>query len=108
MATLTTQAVTSSGLNATANTAGASGDKIQPGSIIRVDNANAGTVTVTLDTANPATVDGNAVADKTVSIPTGEARYIYVSDYYRNKADSGLATVTCSPNTSVTVEVFRA
>jgi hypothetical protein len=108
MATLTTQAVTSSGLNATANAAGASGDKVLPNSILRVNNQNAGTVTVTLATANPATVDGNTVANKTVSIPTGQARYILVSDFYRNKADNGLATVTCSPNSSVTVEVFRA
>lgn len=106
MATLATQQVTSSGLNPTATAAGASGDQVRPGSIIRVINANAGSVTVTLDSANPATVDGNTVADKTISIPTGEFRYILVSDFYRVKS-TGLATVTCSPNASVTIEVIK-
>jgi hypothetical protein len=107
MATLATQQVTSAGLNPAATAAGASGDKVRPGSIIRVINANAGTVTVTLDTANPATVDGNTVADKTISIPTTEFRYVYINDTYRNKTD-GLALVTCSPNTSVTIEVIKS
>jgi hypothetical protein len=106
MATLSTEQVTSAGLNPTATAAGASGDKVKPGSILRVINANAATTTVTLDTANPATVDGNAVADKTITIPTTQFRYIYVSEFYRNKAD-GLATVTCSPNASVTIEVIK-
>jgi len=108
MATLTTQQVTSSGITPTQNSAGGSGDKVVPGAILRVTNANAGTVTVTLTSANPATVDGNTVANKTVSIPTGQVRYILVSDFYRNKADSGLATVTCSPTSSVTIEVVKA
>jgi hypothetical protein len=108
MATLTTEQVTSSGLNPAVNSAGASGDKVRPDSILRVINANAGTVTVTLDTKNPGTVDGNVVPDKSISIPTGQFRYIFVSDFYRNKADSGLALVTCSPNASVTIEVIKS
>jgi len=43
-----------------------------------------------------------------VSIPTNQVRYILVSDFYRNKADNGLATVTCSPTSSVTIEVVKA
>jgi hypothetical protein len=108
MATLTTEQVTSAGLNPAATAAGASGDKVRPGSILRIINANAGTVTVTLDTQNPGTVDGNTVADKSISIPTSQFRYVYVSDFYRNKADSGLALVTCSPNASVTIEVIKS
>lgn len=107
MATLSTQQATSSGITPTQNSAGASGDKVQPGSLVRVNNANAGTVTVTLTSANPATVDGNTVANKTISIPTGQVRYIAVTDFYRNKADNGLATITCSPNASVTLEVVK-
>lgn len=107
MATLDTEQVTSDGLDPTATAAGASGDQVRPGSILRVINANAGSVTVTLDTANPGTVDGNTVADKTVAIPTGEFRYIYVNDFYRDRS-TGLATVTCSPNASVTIEVIKS
>lgn len=107
MATLATEQVTSAGLNPAVSSAGASGDQVRPGSILRVINANAGTVTVTLTSANPATIDGNTVANKTVSIPTGTFRYVYINDFYRNTS-TGLATVTCSPNASVTIEVIKS
>lgn len=108
MATLSTEQVTSDGLNPTATAAGASGDRVRPGSILRVINANAGSVTVSMDIANPGAVDGETVPDKTIAIPTGEFRYIFVNDKYRNKADAGFATVTCSPNASVTIEVIKS
>lgn len=107
MAALDTEQVTSSGLEATANAATAAGDTVRPGSILRVNNGGESPVTVTLAMANPASVDGNAVADKEITVPNGEARYIYVSDYYRDKS-TGRATVTYSADTSVTVEVIRA
>jgi hypothetical protein len=107
MATLTTQQVTSAGLNPTQNTAAAS-DKVRPGAILRVVNNNASTVSVALDTQNPGTVDGNVVPDKTISIPTTQFRYIFVSDFYRNKADNGFATITCTPSASVLIEVIQS
>jgi hypothetical protein len=107
MATLTTEQVTSSGLNATANAATVTtGDKVRPGSILRIVNGGENPTTVTID--NPETRDVNlAVPDRTVAIPAGEARYVFASDYYRNKTD-GLVKVTCNPVTSVTIEVVRA
>jgi len=106
MATLTTQQVTSSGLNPTANTAAGGGDKVRPGSILRVINGGGSSITVTL--VSPETRDGDlAVADRAVTVPNGTFRLIYASDYYRNKAD-GLVEVTYSAVTSVTVEVFKA
>lgn len=106
MATLTTQQATSAGITPTVNSAGASGDLVRPGSILRISNANAATSVVTLTSANPATVDGNVVANKAVSIPTTQVRYVYVNDYYRNKA-TGFATVTCVPFASVSIEVVK-
>lgn len=107
MATLTTEQVTSSGLEATANAATATtGDKVRPGSIVRIVNGGGSPSTATM--ATPQTVDGDlAVADRTVTVPNGEARYVYASDVYRNKAD-GLVTIVCAPATSVTIEVVRA
>lgn len=108
MATLDTEQVTSSGLSPTQNAAGASGDRVRPGSILRVINNNASTTVVALDTANPGSVDGNVVPDKEISIPTTTFQYIFVSDFYRNKADSGFATITCTPNSDVLIEVIKS
>lgn len=108
MATLDTEQVTSSGLNPTVNNATAAGDRVRPGSILRVINGGASPITVSMDIANPGTVDGETVPDKDISVPNAEFRYIYVSDFYRNKSDSGYATITYSDDTSVTVEVIKS
>lgn len=106
MATLTTQQVTSSGLTATANTAAGGGDKVRPGSILRVVNGGGSSITVTL--VSPEVRDGDlAVADRAVTVANGAAKYIYASDYYRNKTD-GLVEITYSAVTSVTVEVVKS
>lgn len=106
MATLTTQQATSAGTIPTVVSAADGGDLVRPGSILRISNANAATSVVTLTSANPATVDGNAVANKTISIPTTQVRYVYVNDFYRNKA-TGFATVTCVPFASVSIEAVK-
>lgn len=104
MATVTTEPVPTTGLNATANAASVGGDKVRPDSIIRVINGSAGSITVTMVT--PQTVDGDlAVADRDVVVPAGEARYIRATTLYRNLAD-GLVDITWSSETSVTFEVI--
>lgn len=108
MATLDTEQVTSDGLNPTVNSATAAGDKVRPGSILRVINGSGAPITVSMDIANPGTVDGETVPDKDIAIPAAEFRYIFVSDFYRNKSDSGFATITYSADTSVTVEVIKS
>lgn len=106
MATLSTQQVTSSGLAATANAAGGSGDKVRPGSIVRVVNGSGSSVTVTMVT--PGTFDGDlSITDRTVAVPAGEARYIAATEAYRSKTDQ-LVSLTYSATTSVTVEVVKA
>jgi hypothetical protein len=107
MATLSTEQVTSSGLEATPNAATpTTGDKVRPGSILRVANGGVASSTVTMPT--PQTVDGDlAVADRTVVVPNGEARFVFASEVYRNPADK-LVTIVCAPATSVTIEVIKS
>jgi hypothetical protein len=105
MATVSTEPVPTTGLEATANAATpTTGDKVRPDSIVRVINASGGSVTVTMVT--PQLVDGDlAVTDRTVAVPAGEARYIRATATYRNPAD-GLVTITWSATSSVTFEVI--
>lgn len=106
MATVATQTVTSSGLTATANTASGGGDKVRPGSILRVINGSGSSITLTM--ATPQLVDGDlAVADRTVSVGAGAAKYVHASNLYRNKAD-GYVDLSWSATTSVTFEVITA
>lgn len=107
MATVATQNVGTSGLEATYSAASAS-DKVLPGSstVLHVKNGGGADTTVTLIT--PGTVDSLAVDNRAVVVTAGEDRFITVpSDLYANRADGGLATVTFSPTTSVTFAVLR-
>lgn len=107
MATVATQSIGTAGIAAT-YTAATAADKFAPGDgvFLHVKNANAGAVTVTL--ATPATVDGLAVDNRMVTIPTGTDRFIAAPEsLYRNRAD-GLADVTISPFASVTFAVLRS
>jgi hypothetical protein len=105
MATVATEPVPTTGLDATANAATpTTGDKVRPDSIIRAINGSGGAVTMTMVT--PQTVDGDlAVADRDVAIPAGEHRFIRATATYRNPAD-GLVTITWSATASVTFEVI--
>lgn len=106
MASLVTEQVTSSGLEATANAAAEGGDTVRPGSILRVTNGSGESVTVTMD--NPETRDGDlAVPDRTVAVPAGESRYVYASDYYRSRSTQRVG-ITYSAHEDVTVEVIQA
>lgn len=107
MATLTTHVVPHGGLvNVTPDDAAAGGDQCATGSgvLLHVANGDASSHTVTL--ATPGTVDGLAVADRTVSVPAGQDAYIPVTDLYRDPA-TGLASITYDGVTSVTVTVLR-
>jgi hypothetical protein len=112
MALLTVTAVASGGTatNLAAVTASdtISGTDIgSRGVILDVNNANAGTCTVTV--SDPGTTDaGNpaAGAATTVSITTGVRKRIFVGPANVNPA-TGLATITYSPTSSVTAEAIR-
>jgi hypothetical protein len=72
---------------------------------VHVKNGSGGEVTVTIDT--PGTVDGLAIADRTVAVPAGEERIIgpFPTAYY-NQAD-GTVHVDFSAVTSVTIAAFK-
>lgn len=108
MATLAIQTIDNDGLTPTYVAAAAGGDKVIPGqgSYIHVKNGSAGAITVTLVT--PETFDGDlALADRTVSVAAGAEAKIAVGNRYRNPAD-GLASLTYSAVTSLTLGSFRA
>lgn len=107
MATLATQSITTAGITPTFAAAAGGGDKCLPstGTYLHVKNGGGSPVTVTLVT--PATVDTLAVGDRAVVVAAGAEAKIAVPDtLYRNPTD-GLADITYSGVTSVTVGVFR-
>lgn len=108
MATRATETIAATGTEATYHAATATtGDKVAAvdGTILHVKNGSGVSTAVTLTT--PGTVEGLAIADRTVAVPAGEDRFIPLSKVYRNPAD-GLATVVCDPVTTVTFAVVRA
>ncbi|MFI6249047.1 hypothetical protein [Streptomyces sp. NPDC051016] len=82
------------------------GDTAAPGAgvILVVKNADSGSHTVTLVT--PGTVDGLAIADRTLAVAAGQTAVILLTDRYRNPS-TGRASITYDGVTSVTVGVFR-
>ena len=107
MADRNVEQVTSAGLDATAHnaTAGPGEDTVPPDSIVRAINGSGGSVTLTVVT--PGTVDGLAIADRTVAVPAGEHRYVRVPRVpYRDPAD-GRVHLQWSAAASVTFEVIR-
>lgn len=106
MATYSAQKVGSTGLAATYNAAASGGDRVPPGALLHVKNANAAAVDLTL--ATPIVHDGDlAVADRVVSVPasTGE-RFVRVPDNTVYRAADGLVDITWSVVTSVTFAVL--
>jgi hypothetical protein len=107
MATLATQSIVTAGLTPAFVAAAGGGDKCLPGAgtYLHVKNGGGSPVTVTLVT--PATVDTLAVGDRAIVVAAGAEAKIAVPDtLYRNPTD-GLADITYSGVTSVTVGVFR-
>ena len=110
MATLATQNVDTAGLAPAYTAAAAGGDKMLPGDhdFLHVKNGSGSAVTVTIVT--PATVDAVlAVGDRAIVVPatTGERMIRVPADLYRDPVD-GLASITYSAVTTVTVAAIRA
>ena len=109
MATLTTQNIDTDGLVPTYAAASGGGDKMLPGEhdFLHVKNGGGSSITVTLVT--PSTVDSTlAVGDRAITVTNGTDQMIRVpSDLYRDPAD-GLASITYSGVTTVTVAAIRA
>lgn len=106
MATLTTQSIDLDGVAPTYASAAGGGDKMRPGdhNFLHVKNGDGSPITVTLIT--PGTSEGLAIADQTVTVAaTGEQMIRVTPERYRNPSD-GLASITYSAVTSVTVAAF--
>lgn len=107
MATLSTQNVAAGGLTVTYDPADALGDQVRPGRgvVLAVRNAGLSSATVTLVT--PGTVQGLAIEDRAVTVPADADVLVPVpADLYADPAD-GLAAVTYSAATDLTVAALR-
>lgn len=103
---VTPQQVTSAGVTPTFEAANALGNAVAPayGRCIRVKNGSGSAVTVTVPT--PGTIDGLAIADRTVTVPATTGDVLIAlgrGDAYR-QAD-GTVWLDYSAVTSVTVAV---
>lgn len=108
MATLSVQTIPAGGLSPSYSAASGGGDKLKPGktTFLHVINGDASPITVTV--ATPGTVSGLAIADRAVTVAASDEQMIPIpADLYANPADSGLASVTYSAVTSVTVAALR-
>lgn len=106
MATYTTQAIDTSGTLIT-YTAVSAADRYAPNDdgFLHVKNASGVSVTVTMVT--PGTVDGLAIADRTITLAAGVERMIAIPNFLYRSSD-GLADVQFSPTASVTAAVVAA
>ncbi|MFR0351787.1 hypothetical protein [Streptomyces sediminimaris] len=109
MATLTTQAITADGLDPAYTAAAAGGDKVKPGpnTFLHVVNGDAAPITVTL--AVPGNYYGSvANPDLVVTVAaSGELMIPVPGTPFADPSDSGLASVSYSAVTSVTVAALR-
>ena len=104
---LTVQDVERSGLEPSYASANVDGNSFANNGrvILHAKNGSGGAITVTVKT--PGTVDGLAVADRTVSVPAGEERMIGVfppADYNQSDGD---VYIDYSGVTSLTVAALR-
>ena len=108
MATLIATAIASSGTASSATAASAGGDKVAPsGDRLFVEVTNGGGSSITVTIPSYATVRGQAAADRTVTVAASATKKIPIyADLNTNPAD-GLAAITYSGVTTVTVGAFR-
>lgn len=107
MANLTVQTITQAGVSPSLTAAAAGGDEFANGgrTYFHINNASAGSVTVTVDSVRPC--DQGADHNLTVAVPASEQRLIGPFDPRRfNQAGTGRVAVTYSAVTSVTVGAF--
>jgi len=105
--TLSIQDIVRSGLNPSYEAANADGESVDNNGRVFLHIKNGSGVSVTVTIQTPGTVDGLAVADRTVVIPAGEERMPGVfppADY--NQSD-GAVYVDFSAVTTVTVAAIR-
>lgn len=112
MATLTTQSVTTSGLNPTYANAASGGDKVTPGErvFIHVKNGSGASMTVTVDDTISVSPSGATSFDPDLSVviePSGERMIGPLTETrFRNTSDLK-ADISYSDESSVTIAAIR-
>jgi len=106
--TITAQTTARAGLTATYEAAASTMEYDNSGenAFIHIKNANAGTLTLTITTDR--TVDGLAVADRTVSILTATEQFIGAFNNADYADSAGLIQLAFDITASVTVAVLKA
>jgi hypothetical protein len=107
MALLSTQVIGQAGTVVAFSAAAGGGDTCATGADVKllVNNGSGSAITVTI--ATPGVIDGDlAIADRAVSVGAGVIKAIPVYDRYRDPV-SGVASVSYSATTTVTVAVIR-
>lgn len=110
MATLAKQSIKRTGVDPSYAAAAGGGDKFTPGEnvFLHVLNGGVGSITVTVVTPKEAFPDV-AEADVAVAVANGAEKMIgpFPASHFANPSDSGLAAITYSGVTSVTVAVLE-
>lgn len=109
MATLTTQTITRAGVDPALSAAAGGGDSFTPGDDVFLHVANGGGGSITVTIAGQGTIVPNMdVPDVVVSVTNGQDRMIgpFPFTLFADPSD-GLADITYSGVTSVTVGAFR-
>lgn len=105
MATYTAQQVTTAGVTPSVRNASATGDKVSPGTKLRISNGGASPITMSM--TPQVTFDGDlTVSSRVNTIANGANRYVNVTADFASSVDN-LVTLTWSDHTSVTFEVIR-
>ncbi|MFR9796139.1 hypothetical protein ACL02U_09585 [Streptomyces sp. MS06] len=109
MATLTVQAITADGLEPVYTAAAAGGDKLKPGANTFLHVVNGGASPITVTAATPGNYYGSvANPDLTVTVgASGEQMIPIPVTPFADASDSGLASISYSDTTSVTVAALR-
>jgi hypothetical protein len=112
MATLATQTVNRAGVNQTLSAANGGGDAMAcgPGMFLRAKNASGGNITVTIAIPTGASGYPNAVYTSTavvVPLTTGDMLIGPIAAPLYQDPTTGLATITYSGVTSLTVGAFN-
>lgn len=103
---ITPQSVGSAGLAATYEPANAAGNsyRLASGTVAHIKNAGASDCTVTVET--PMTVDGLAVADRSITVAAGTDRFIGLGTTAAYRQSGGTVFIDYDQVTSVTVAVL--
>ena len=107
MATIPTTVIDQAGTAINFVPASGGGDQCATGDDVKLLVKNGAGTSMTGTLVTPGTVDGDlAIADRIVTVAAGATAGVKVTDRYRDPA-TGLASITWSSVTTVTVAVIR-